>query len=229
MRYVTMASIFCPIKEFLQNFVLLHHTKGIRPLYFLCSWFLRSPLPLLHRDINLALLELQVYPIPALTIRNVDAALADFTGHVIVFMTGLVEERKYFVFWAYDAINFFFFCWYHRCLLTPTSWQFSCQQKDVQRMHQENTYIQFGKLGSRIGLHMTVPSFFLFGHQFFKEQKLLEIGTFKLYVKTGKVGSLCATVCGIFLACQGYRGRLNKSFLTYTFFFFLKWRQAYTH
>ena len=160
MRYVTMASIFCPIKEFLQNFVLLHHTKGIRPLYFLCSWFLRSPLPLLHRDINLALLELQVYPIPALTIRNVDAALADFTGHVIVFMTGLVEERKYFVFWANDAINFFFFCWYHRCLLTPTSWQFSCQQKDVQRMHQENTYIQFGKLGSRIGLCITFPSFF---------------------------------------------------------------------
>ena len=50
------------------------------------------------RDGLVVLTKLQVYPIPALAMRNVEVATADFTGRVTFAVLGFVDERKFFDF-----------------------------------------------------------------------------------------------------------------------------------
>ena len=71
-------------------------------------------------------------------------------------------------FWRQPLKLFLFLRWYCQCFLTPMSWDFSQQLSDALHMRQENTHVQFGKHGSKIGPNMTFPSFFkiIFGYQF---------------------------------------------------------------
>ena len=87
----------------------------------------------------------KVYSILVLAAQNTNAASADFTDHVKIYMLGLVNERKIFRFqrkllkfflcavfcsWSclFVCFVFFllffllFFCWYCHCLLKWTSW-----------------------------------------------------------------------------------------------------------
>lgn len=70
---------------------LPQRAKGIRPSYIcLYSRFLRSSLQLTRRC--------NVYPIPALVVRNSDVASANLTERVVASVPELVGERKLFVF-----------------------------------------------------------------------------------------------------------------------------------
>ena len=69
---------------------------------------------------------------------------------------------------------FCFFACFAECLQRPTSRHFSDQKNNALGMHQENTRVWFGKLGSKIGPYMTFPSLFPLGQDFFfffKKQK----------------------------------------------------------
>ena len=78
------------------------------------------------------------------------------------FLCVYFEEKH----WIILVFSFFLYLFclgcYCQCLLMPTSWHLFHQQYDTQRVCQENNHVQLRKLGSRIGLCMTFPSFPLF-------------------------------------------------------------------
>ena len=77
---------------------------------------------------------------------------------IIVSVPGINEQNSpYFEHnhWRFFFfLSFFFLCWCHQCLLTPTSFDFSCKQSDtshVQKKKHTKKHGRFGKLQLRFG------------------------------------------------------------------------------